>query len=396
MRTHTLKNLALTTVLGLMLAACSSTTTPTSNVPESDVHSGETVVAAEPVLTTQSVTGSWRDDFSTLDTARWWASTNGWTPFWARDGLSGTWESSNVTVKDGFLVLKLDVGADLVSHAAELATNANYGYGSYEARLRAASSSADPSVSGPGSSGNISAFFNFINNSETEIDHEIEGQNRSTSWMGAWQTTSKHDYGTGGTGEDLTQGFHTYRWDWTPTKIDFYIDGVLKRTSTSVVPTAEAHLMLNVWPTNSTGWGGKATAGTQYMLVDYVSFTPATSTTTTVSTPTLSDDTAAGALSLTKAAGITGTLSSSDTQDWYSFTSTDLGGQSTLSLQTGWNSDLEIYAADGTTLLGSSRKSKNLTDSVTLTLIANTQYYARVVNAARTPSYTLSASGAVR
>ncbi|GGK35344.1 hypothetical protein GCM10008955_31550 [Deinococcus malanensis] len=395
MRTRiAVKNLALTTALGLMLAACSSTTTPESTVEET----APAPVASQPNVEVQNVAGSWRDDFNTLDTARWWVSSNTWTPFWARDGLSGTWEPSNVTVKDGFLVMKLDVSSSLVARAAELATNAKHGYGTYEARMRASSSSADPSVAGTGTSGNISAFFNFVNDSETEIDHEVEGQNPTTDWMGAWQTTSRHDYGTGGTGENLTQGFHTYRWDWTPTKIDFYIDGVLKRTTTSVVPTAEAHLMLNLWPTNSTGWGGKATPGTQYMLVDYVSFTPATATSTPTTAPVTAptDDTAAGALALTKVASVSGTLSSTDTQDWYTFTSTDLGGQSTVSLTTGWNSDLEIYAADGTTLLGSSRKGKGSTDSVTLNLAAGKQYYARVVWSSRTPSYTLSASGAIR
>ncbi|MFD1734146.1 glycoside hydrolase family 16 protein [Deinococcus malanensis] len=316
--------------------------------------------------------------------------------FWARDGLTGNWNTSNVTVNAGYLIMKLDVSAGLIANAAELATSTRYGYGTYEARLRAASTSADPAVRGVGTSGNITGFFSFVNDSETEIDHEIEGQNRTIDWMGAWQTTNRHDYGTGGTGADLSQDFHTYRWDWTPTRIDFYIDGVLKRTTTSVVPTAAAHLMFNLWPTNSTGWGGLATAGTQYMLVDYVSFSPLGSTPATDPIKIPTDDTPAGALSLTKATSGSGTLSSSDTQDWYTFTSTDLGGRATVSLTTGWNSDLEIYTPDGTTLLGSSRRSKSNADSVTLTLQANTRYYARVVWASRTPSYTLSATGAVR
>lgn len=304
MRTRTaVTSLAPTSAQGLLLAACSSTTTPAATS-----EGGAPEPVAEPQVQVQTIAGSWRDDFTTLDTSRWCVSTRGWPPFWVRDGLSGTWEPSNVTVKDGFLVMKLDVDSNLVARAAELATNAKHGYGTYEARLRGASTSADPTVSGRGSSGNISAFFNYVNDSETEIDHEIEGQNPTTDWMGAWQTTSRHDHGTGGTGENLTQGFHTYRWDWTPTRIDFFIDGVLKCT-TAVVPTAEAHLMFNLWPTNSTGWGGKSTAGTQYMLVDYVSFTPASTTETTPAT-TLSDDTAAGALSLTQSAASKGTLSS--------------------------------------------------------------------------------------
>ncbi|UBV44898.1 glycoside hydrolase family 16 protein (plasmid) [Deinococcus taeanensis] len=389
----TLKTIALAAVTSALLAACSTTSSP-------DAPAAEPAAAADQTVQTQAVTGSWRDDFTTLDTTRWSVSGGSWTPFWARDGLTGLWNTQNVTVKDGYLVMKLDVTAGLLASGAEVATSAQYGYGTYEARVRAASSSADPSVAGTGSSGNISAFFNYVNNSETEIDHEIEGQNPTTDWMGAWQTTARHDYGTGGAGgANLTQAFHTYRWDWSATKIDFYIDGVLKRTTTGVLPSAAAHLMLNLWPTNSTGWGGVASLGTSYMLVDYVSFTPAGAADTTGTTPVVSaptDDTAAGAVAFTKAAPAQGTLSSADTRDWFSFTSTDAGGLSTVSVATDWNSDLEIYAADGATLLGSSRRSKASTDSVTLTLKPNTTYYARVVWSSRAPAYTLSATGAVR
>ncbi|ACO47559.2 glycoside hydrolase family 16 protein [Deinococcus deserti] len=259
--------LVVAAVLSLLLASCSS-------APEAPEAQASNVNVATKSPIRSSIVGSWRDDFNALDTTRWALSNSGWKPFWAKDGLNGTWNPANVTVSGGYLVMKLDVTPGLVASAAELATHAKYGYGRYEARLRAASSSANPAVRGHGVSGNITAFFNFVNDSQTEIDHEIEGQNRTTDWIGTWQTTNRHDYGTGGTGTDLSQDFHTYRWDWAPTKVDFYIDGVLKRTITSVVPATEAHLMFNLWPTNSTLWGGKSTAGTQYMLVDYVSFTP--------------------------------------------------------------------------------------------------------------------------
>ncbi|GGK43172.1 hypothetical protein GCM10008955_41200 [Deinococcus malanensis] len=262
------KNLAVAAFLGLLPASCSSTPDPTT----STVLAPNLNAAAKPL--SRTVSGSWRDDFTTLNTTRWWVSNGGWTPFWAKDGLSGSWNPGNVTVVGGYLIMKLKVDAGRRASAAELGTVARYGYGIYEARLRAASSSARPTVRGTGASGNITGFFSFVNDSQTEIDHEIEGHNRTTDWMGTWQTTGRHDYGAGGTGTDLSQDFHIYRWNWTPTKVDFYIDGVLKRRITSVVPTREAHLMFNLWPTNTTLWGGKSTPGTQYMLVDYVSFTP--------------------------------------------------------------------------------------------------------------------------
>ncbi|MFC4425188.1 family 16 glycosylhydrolase [Deinococcus navajonensis] len=381
-------------LLGALLAGCSSTPAPSATpAPEAPVQSAPTQAQADLPA------GSWRDDFLTLDTARWSVSANSWTPFWAKDGVSGRWESSNVSVKDGYLVMRLDVAADLAARGAEIATNATIGYGSYEARMRAASSSADPLVAGASSSGNISAFFNYVNNSETEIDHEIEGQSPSTDWVGTWQTTQRHDYGTGSVGANLSQAFHTYRWDWSPSKVDFYIDGVLKKTVTSVVPTAQARLMLNLWPTNSTGWGGRATPGTTYMLVDYVSFTPAGTTVvapTPAPAPAPSDDVTAGALALSAAAPVSGSVSSSDLQDWYKLTATDQGGAATINLATSVNSDLEVYAADGVTLLGSSRRGKGSADSVALTLKPGLTYYARVTWASRTPAYTLSATGAVR
>ncbi|MFC4638426.1 family 16 glycosylhydrolase [Deinococcus hohokamensis] len=387
-----LSSLAAFGLLGALLVGCSTTPVPAATpAPETPVQ------AAPTQAQTDLPAGSWRDEFTTLDTARWSVSGNSWTPFWARDGVSGRWESSNVSVKDGYLVLRLDVAADLLARGAELSTNARSGYGTYEARLRAASSSADPLMAGKSSSGNISAFFNYVNDSETEIDHEIEGQNPSTDWFGAWQTTQRHDYATGSLGADLSQAFHTYRWDWSPAKVDFYIDGVLRKTLTNVVPSAQAHLMLNLWPTNATTWGGLATPGTTYMLVDYVSFTPAgTTSVVPAPTPAPTDDVAAGALALSAAAPASGTVASSDAQDWYKLTATDQGGPATLSLATSINSDLEVYAADGVTLLGSSRRSKGSTDSVALTLKPGASYYAKVTWASRTPAYTLSATGAVR
>lgn len=66
-------------------------------------------------------------------------------------------------------------------------------------------------MAGTSSSGNITGFFNCVNNSETQIDHEIEGQNPTTDWFGNWRTTQRHDYATGNLGTNLSQAFHTCR-----------------------------------------------------------------------------------------------------------------------------------------------------------------------------------------
>lgn len=377
-----LKPLISAALLGAVLVSCS-----TGPVAPAEAGAGE-------ALRPQETSGGWRDDFETLDLTRWWVSGGGWTPFWVRDGLTGGWEPGNVTVQGGHLVLRLDVGTDLWARGAEIGTHQTYGYGRYEARLRAASRSADPATSGPASSGNISAFFSYVNDSETEIDHEIEGQNPQLDWMGAYQTTGRHDYGVVDAGADLSQGFHTYRWDWSPDRIDFYRDGVWQRATTSVRPSTPAHLLFNLWPTNSGAFGGQATPGTSYLLVDYVSFTP--SADLSVPAPAPSDDTPAGAASLTAATAQKGSVGASDPQDWFTFVGSEQGGSATVNLSTAWNSDLEVYAEDGTTLLGASRTPKGSTDRVTLQTAPGTRYYARVKWASRTPGYTLSVSGAVR
>ncbi|ADV66019.1 family 16 glycosylhydrolase [Deinococcus maricopensis] len=377
----------LAVTLTTMLAACTSApaTSPVA-VPEAAISANGTSDPTAPVA------GSWRDDFNTLDTGRWALSTSGWTPFWAHNGLTGAWAPENVSVQDGYLVLRLDVNADLSARGAELSTLARYGYGRYEARLRSASTSANPAMTGVGSSGDVSAFFNYTNDSETEIDHEVEGQNRTTTWAGAWKTTSLHDVGAVSAGADLSQDFHTYRWDWTPTAVNFYLDGTLKRSTTVNVPQAAANLMLNLWPTNSAGWGGMATPGTKYLLVDYVSFTPSV----VDGTPALTDDTAQGATTLRAGVPATGAVSASDTQDWYALRANGAGGSATVKLTTATNSDLEVYAADGRTLLGRSARGKANAESVTVRVQPNATYFVRVVWASGTPTYTVSASGAVQ
>jgi len=264
--------LLLPAALSVLIAACSATPAPESAQSTSLLPLPNEASRSPATPTPQAVPGSWRDDFSTLDTGRWRVSDS-ITPFWGRNGLSGRFAPGNVTVRNGLLVLKLDVGTNLTAQAAELATTAAYGYGTYEARIRAASSSSDPAVPGVSSSGNVSALFSYVNDSETEIDHEIEGQRPATDWMSTWQTTALQESGSV-TGADLTQGFHTYRWDWSPTRVDFHLDGVFRSSHASVVPSAQAPLMLNLWPTNNADWGGATTPGTVYMLVDYVSFTP--------------------------------------------------------------------------------------------------------------------------
>lgn len=260
-----------------------------------DAISGAVTPTAKPAKPSAT---AWRDDFSGTTLHGRWSVSNGlWPAFWIRNGLSGSFNASNVTLNgSGQLVMKLAVqrNADgtYTASAAELATTGTYGYGVYEARMRAASTSSDPAAPGASASGNVSAFFNYINDSETEINQEVEGHRPTKVTIGAWKTTASHFCapdltencvpGATNPEQDLTQDFHTYRWVWRSGSVAFYLDGVLQWSvaNTKRVPSTPARVMLNFWPTNSAAWGGLASAPadgtpqTLYMLVDYVSFTP--------------------------------------------------------------------------------------------------------------------------
>ncbi|MBB6097518.1 serine protease [Deinobacterium chartae] len=114
----------------------------------------------------------------------------------------------------------------------------------------------------------------------------------------------------------------------------------------------------------------------------------------TTSPQPVSDDTAQGAITLTKAASKSGSVSSSDTQDWYKFTAT--GGSVTVRLATGSDADLYLYDSNALTQLGASERGGSQTESISRTLTAGKTYYAAVVRYSGSPNYTVSVSGAAQ
>lgn len=229
------------------------------------------------ILESQARVSGWSDSFSgTALSSRWIRSS--WSGFWQRNGISGGWSPQNAYLNgQGQLVLQLDVTetapGQFTAQGAELQSAAAYGYGRYAYRMRAASTSRDPAVAGQVLSGTISAAFSYVNNSETEIDIELESRSPSVATLGAWKTPSVHAYSEVAGPSNLASGWHDYVYEWRADRLKFYIDGALVWQS-SVVPSRAGYVMLNVWPTNETGWGGLLTPGTRYLLVDSVSFTP--------------------------------------------------------------------------------------------------------------------------
>jgi endo-1,3-1,4-beta-glycanase ExoK len=237
----------------------------------------------------------WRDDFNgpALDTTRW-VIVSGQAPGYIDGDHIGYYDPTHVQiVKEGgnsFLELLLtqvsgQVGSKLtgtISRGALIYTKDTYGYGTYEWRMRMSSTAATPSGSGDSVSGSVSAGFNYVNNSQTEIDFEFSGLYPETLYMVNWKNPNTNADPTEADETfstlypfSVSTEFHTYRFVWQRNKISYYVDDVLQAVHTTNLPSAPANFMINHWGTDSGNWGGSASVGTtRYFYVDWASFSP--------------------------------------------------------------------------------------------------------------------------
>jgi len=218
------------------------------------------------------------DTFSggTLDATKWFIDT-GNAPGNIAGVNQGTLSADHVDLSTGMLRLTLTQslsGALAASVGAEIRSKQLFGYGTYVWVARAASSSATPNGAGSAVSGTVTDVFNYIDNSQTEIDFEYEGQFPSTLEMTNYSTVS-NSQSTSKTVPSADSSFHEYKFIWSAAKIDFYVDGTLASTHTQHIPSAPAAALINLWGTNSKSFGGVATGGvTRYLYVSSFSYTP--------------------------------------------------------------------------------------------------------------------------
>ncbi len=191
----------------------------------------------------------------------------------------GTFKSDLVTLDFGMLCLKMvqtKVDETIISIGSEIQLNKLCGYGSYEWEVRASSTAITPSSLGQFCSGSVTGLFNYMNNSETELDLEIEGCRPNILHGTTWKTVSNNQTNPMKNNENLDTKFHKYRYDWKPGQVDYFFDDVLFATHTNNVPSTPAYPMINHWGTNNPNWGGEATPDgvLRYMWVKRFSYTP--------------------------------------------------------------------------------------------------------------------------
>ena len=196
-----------------------------------------------------------------------WHKADGWT-----NGsiFNCGWRADHVDFANGVMTLKLDntPSSGKSYSSGEYRTNDDYEYGTFEVRMKAAKGQ-----------GIVSSFFTYTGKPWDEIDIEILGKDT---------TKMQTNYFTGGTGGhetlvdlgfDASKDFHTYKFVWTPSSIQWYVDGQLKVTETGsrgALPTHGGKIMMNLWPgIGVDGWLNefKYSKKPIYASYDYVKYT---------------------------------------------------------------------------------------------------------------------------
>lgn len=193
--------------------------------------------------------------------------------------MGGKFQTGMVTFDKGMLGMKLtqDVNPDgsYLSIGGEIKYNTLCGYGTYEWVARSSSSANSPTATGYPFSGSVTGLFNYVNDSQTEIDLEIEGCRPNIVHATNWSTTMANKSTRHDNVVVLDTVFHSYKYVWVPGKISFYLDNFLIAEHTENVPSTPAYPMINHWGTNNANWGGTVTLGvSRYIWVKQFSFTP--------------------------------------------------------------------------------------------------------------------------
>jgi endo-1,3-1,4-beta-glycanase ExoK len=194
---------------------------------------------------------SFVEDFDSIDTARWYVS-DGWS-----NGAhqNCTWSKDMVAISDG--VLKLGYAQqetkDREYACGEIQTKKRFGYGTYEARIKA--------VEG---SGLNTGFFTYIGPAHgkphDEIDFEILGKDPSKVQLNIYVD------GEGGHEKlvpvpgGAANGFNDYAFVWEKDRIRWYVNGKLVHMvdNPTALPTHASKIYLSLWGSETLkSWMGR-------------------------------------------------------------------------------------------------------------------------------------------
>jgi beta-glucanase (GH16 family) len=214
-----------------------------------------------------------RDDFDTLDSARWQLMTHSW------DTNLALFSTSAALIEDGTMRITLtpapegtvdDAGKAKSFLGAEVRSLATLTYGRVRARAKLAAGSAVVS-----SIVTIYTPWPADNWNELDIEHlgfkPTDVQLNSMVYTGppltppvATSVTPTQDPLIKSLGFDPSDDFHVYTIEWTPTSARFSVDDTLLREWTTRIDlmTLPQNVLLTIWASSSPGWAGPVTGDT--------------------------------------------------------------------------------------------------------------------------------------
>ncbi|CCM76122.1 glycoside hydrolase family 16 protein [Rhizobium mesoamericanum] len=225
-------------------------------------------VSALPASAQQASGTSFVDDFDTINRGFWYVS-DGWN-----NGAhqNCTWTKNNVKVENGALQLLFADGKskDRNYLCGEIQTTKRYGYGTYEARIKA----------GTGSGLN-SAFFTYIGPADKqkhdEIDFEVLGKNTGEVQVNQYVEAKGGNEKLVPIGSKADEGFNDYAFIWEKDRLRYYLNGKLVQdvTDPSKIPTTPQKIFFSLWGSDTlSNWMGRFNYTKPAVLsVDRVAFT---------------------------------------------------------------------------------------------------------------------------
>jgi endo-1,3-1,4-beta-glycanase ExoK len=194
---------------------------------------------------------SFVENFDGLDKQRWYIS-DGWSN---GDHQNCIWSKGQVSVSDGTLKLGFasQKAKDRDYVCGEVQTNARFGYGTFEVRMK--------SVAG---SGLNTGFFTYIGpvhkQPHDEIDFEVLGKDPSKVQLNQYVNgKSVGDAKLVEVPGGADKGFHDYAFVWQKDRIAWYVDGELagEASDPAKLPSHASKIYLSVWGSDTlTSWMG--------------------------------------------------------------------------------------------------------------------------------------------
>lgn len=207
--------------------------------------------SALPASAQQASGKSFVDDFDKINRGFWYAS-DGWN-----NGAhqNCTWSKNNVKVENGALQLSFADGKskDRNYSCGEIQTTKRYGYGTYEARIKA----------GTGSGLN-SAFFTYIGPADKqkhdEIDFEVLGKNTGEVQVNQYVQAKGGNEKLVPVGSKADEGFNDYAFIWEKDRLRYYLNGKLVQdvTDPSKIPSTPQKIFFSLWGSDTlSNWMGR-------------------------------------------------------------------------------------------------------------------------------------------